>query len=146
MLTFIFWKKSSALRIFQTIPKGKERSSSKPPMVFIRPAIMWWLPYPLGWLQQNKASFVPPIPQKLSEAIDSITYSKLETVLFRFPEGLGWEGNQDGMGTPNRFASETLVTTPEYASQMNPGHWNQEIFSFSALPPEVAHPTLLFYI
>lgn len=29
---------------------------------------------------------------------------------------------------------------------MNPGHLNQEIFSFSALPSEVAHPTLLFYI
>lgn len=100
---------------------------------------------PHGWLRQNKASFVPPMPEQLSEAIDSIAYSKLEKVFFHFSQAW-WEGNQDGMGNPDRFASGTLFTTPEYAPQTNPGHWNQEIFSFSALPPEVAHPTLLFYI
>lgn len=100
---------------------------------------------PHGWLRQNKASFVPPMPRQLSDAIDSIAYSRLEKVFFHFPRAW-WEGNQDGMGTSNRFASQTLYITPEYAPQTNPGHWNQEIFSFSALPSEVAHPTLLFYI
>ena len=100
---------------------------------------------PHGWLRQNKASFVPSMPHKLSEAIDSIGYGRLEKVFFHFSQAW-WEGNQDGMGTFNRFASITLYATPEYAPHTNPGHWNQEIFSFSALPPEVAHPTLLFYI
>jgi len=100
---------------------------------------------PHGWLRQNKASFVPPMPQQLSEAIDSIAYSRLEKVFIHFSYAW-WEGNQDGMGDPDRFASETLWTTPEYAPQTNPGRWNQEIFSFSALPSDVAHSTLLFYI
>lgn len=100
---------------------------------------------PHEWLHQNKASFVPPMPHQLAEAIDSIAYGKLEKVFFHFPKAW-WEGDQDGMGKSDRFASQTLFTVPEYAPQVNPAHWNQEIFSFSALPSEVAHPTLLFYI
>ncbi len=56
------------------------------------------------------------------------------------------EGNQDGLGAADRFASETIWTTPEYAPKTNPGRWNQEIFSFSAFPDGIAHPTLQFYI
>lgn len=76
---------------------------------------------PHGWLRQNKASFVPPMAQQLPEAIDSIAYGKLEKVFFHFPKAW-WEGNQDGMGSLDHFASQTLYTTPEYPPQMNPGH------------------------
>jgi hypothetical protein len=100
---------------------------------------------PLGWLQRNKQVFVPPMPQKLTDAIDSVSYSRLEKAFVHFPNAW-WEGNQDGLGNPDRFASATLFTTPQYAPEANPGQWNQEIFSYSALPSELAHPTLLFYV
>jgi monoamine oxidase len=100
---------------------------------------------PHGWLKQNRGVFVLPIPQELSEAIDTISYSCLEKVFIHFSTAW-WEGNRDGLGAPDRFASATLWTSPEYAPNTNPGHWTQEIFSFSALPDGIAHPTLQFYI
>jgi hypothetical protein len=100
---------------------------------------------PLGWLQRNKQAFVPSMPQKLTNAIDSVSYSRLEKAFVHFPNAW-WEGNQDGFGDPEKFASATLFTTPEYAPDTNPGRWNQEIFSYSALPSDLSHPTLLFYV
>jgi monoamine oxidase len=35
---------------------------------------------PLGWLKQNQDAFVPPLPPRLSQAIDSIGYGCLEKV------------------------------------------------------------------
>jgi monoamine oxidase len=35
---------------------------------------------PLGWLKKNKHVFEPPLPQRLSTAIDSIGYGSLEKV------------------------------------------------------------------
>jgi Flavin containing amine oxidoreductase len=100
---------------------------------------------PLGWLKRNKESFFPPMPQELSDAINSVAYSRLEKVFFHFQRAW-WEGNQDGLGDPNRYASEVLWARPGYAPETNPGRWNQEIFSCSAFPPEIAHPTMWFYI
>lgn len=100
---------------------------------------------PLGWLQRNKDAFVPPMPQELSDAIDGINYSRLEKVFIRFPQAW-WEGNVDGLGNPDKFASAALFATPEYAPDTNPGKWNHEIFFYSALQSPLAHPTLLFYV
>jgi hypothetical protein len=100
---------------------------------------------PHGWLKRNKESFIPPLPKNLSDAIDSIAYGRLEKVFFHFQRAW-WEGNQDGLGDPNRYASEVLWARPEYAPETNPGRWNQEIFSCSAFPSDTAHPTMWFYI
>jgi monoamine oxidase len=35
---------------------------------------------PLGWLKVNKQAFDPPLPGRLSQAIDSIGYGNLEKV------------------------------------------------------------------
>jgi monoamine oxidase len=35
---------------------------------------------PLGYLKQHKDIFVPPLPSRLSQAIDSIGYGSLEKV------------------------------------------------------------------
>lgn len=35
---------------------------------------------PLGWLKQNKQTFVPQLPPRLSQAIDAIGYGSLEKV------------------------------------------------------------------
>jgi monoamine oxidase len=35
---------------------------------------------PLGWLQKNKHVFNPPLPERFSQAIDSIGYGSLEKV------------------------------------------------------------------
>jgi hypothetical protein len=40
---------------------------------------------PLGWLKRNKLAFQPPLPGKLSEAIDSISYGCLEKVRAEIP-------------------------------------------------------------
>jgi hypothetical protein len=43
---------------------------------------------PLGWLKRNQDAFVPPLPPRLSQAIDSIGYGCLEKVCHRW-------GNRD---------------------------------------------------
>lgn len=35
---------------------------------------------PLGWLQKNKHIFSPPLPKRLNDAIDNISYGTLEKV------------------------------------------------------------------
>ena len=78
---------------------------------------------PLGWMKQNKDAFNPPMPKRLSQAIDSICYGCLEKVWVNFPIAF-WDG----------FPGETLFLRPEYAPETNPHGWNQEIVSLAALP------------
>ena len=66
--------------------------------------------------------------------------------MFSHSQRAWWEGNQDDLGDPNRYASEVLWVRPEYAPETNPGRWNQEIFSCSTFPSDIAHPTMWFYI
>ena len=40
---------------------------------------------PLGWLHKNKEAFQPPLPERFSQAIDSIGYGCLEKVRLRYP-------------------------------------------------------------
>lgn len=61
---------------------------------------------PHGWPRQNKASFVPPMPQQLSKAIDSTAYGKLETVFFSLSQGLvGGESKRHGQSRPARLSN-----------------------------------------
>lgn len=126
---------------------------------------------PLGWLQRNKAVFDPPLPLRLSEAIDAIGYGCLDKVYITFPTAF-WdnpkrrEGVHDGRcypSVPNTAVTSTpLIPTsadltnhypgfshwlkPSYATLTNPRRWNQQCLNLAALPSSCAHPTLLFYI
>lgn len=100
---------------------------------------------PLGWLQKNAAAFSPPMPASLVDALASLRMGCLEKVFLHFPEAW-WQHDQDGLGGKGNFATTTLFGSPEYASDTNPGKWIQEVFLYSNVDPEVAHPTMLFYI
>jgi hypothetical protein len=106
---------------------------------------------PLGWLKQNKSAFNPPLPPRLSQAIDSISYGKLEKVCVSFPSAF-WQdttiaphaasSNPDG----SRNAAFFQFMTPNYVDHPPTPHWNQECITLSALPAPHASPTLLFYL
>jgi len=100
---------------------------------------------PLGWLQKNTAAFSPPMPASLVDALASLSMGRLEKVFLHFPKAW-WQHDQDGLGGQGKFATTTLFGSPEYASDTNPGKWIQEVFLYSNVAPEVAHPTMLFYI
>lgn len=115
---------------------------------------------PLGWLKQNKHTFTPPLPPRLSQAIDAIGYGSLEkvrplTVLadarsnmlqvyFTFPRAfwLGEATNPD----KEPFTGFTQWLSPSYALNTNPKRWNQVLVDLATLPGSSAQPTLLFYI
>ncbi|KAI9819708.1 MAG: hypothetical protein M1832_003942 [Thelocarpon impressellum] len=97
---------------------------------------------PLGWLKcSHVATFDPPLPRQLTDAIDAIAYGRLEKVYVTFPTAF-WHG-PDGEEPDRGF---THWTHPLYAPATNPASWNQEAVSLSTLPSPDAHPTLLYYI
>lgn len=108
---------------------------------------------PLGWLKRNKSAFVPELPPRLSQAIDNISYGRLEKIYVTFPRAF-W---QDPTPRPNTATTATttrndltfaLFQNPTYTSHpQDPTiHWNQECMALTTLPSTLAHPTLLFYI
>lgn len=128
----------------------------------------------LGWLKHNKDAFKPPLPPRLSQAIDNIGYGTLDKGYITFPTAF-WDvqlpgdtklaNGVDPEGkTPNVRAaampvhqpatlktvrhdlSGSLFLSPAYAPNTNPEGWGQECLYLSALPSNCAHPTLLFYI
>lgn len=129
---------------------------------------------PLGWLKHNKAAFQPPLPPRLSQAIDDIGYGTLDKVYITFPSAfwdLGLPGDtklangvdpegktpnvraaalpihqSDSLKTGRDGPNGSLFLSPAYASKTNPEGWDQECLYLSALPPSCAHPILLFYI
>ncbi len=101
---------------------------------------------PLGWLQKNQAAtFRPPLPARLSAAIDHLKLSHLEKVFVTFPRAfwLGLAGDDaDGEDT---FPCYTNWLAPEYAADTNPQRWPQEIWNLAAFDAPNKHPTILFY-
>lgn len=109
---------------------------------------------PLGWLKRNKSAFTPELPPRLTQAIDNISYGRLEKVYVTFPRAF-WhtptnppvingqcpEPGSSSYGQPT-FAQ---FFNPTYASHPTGISWNQEFLSLAALPPHCAQPTLLFY-
>lgn len=93
---------------------------------------------PLGWLKRNQSAFNPVLPPRLSQAINSLSYGRLEKVYITFPRAF-WH---------------TPTTNPSFAHFLNPSYdqhpqditWNQDCFSLANFPAPHAHPTLLFYI
>ena len=104
---------------------------------------------PLGWLKQNLQAFHPPLPPRLTSAIQSIGYGCLEKVYISFPKAF-WLESGDA-SSENNNENRTVKgfcqwLSPSYASSTNPSRWTNEIVELGSIDPSVAHPTLLFYI
>ncbi|KAK3378132.1 hypothetical protein B0H63DRAFT_525381 [Podospora didyma] len=98
---------------------------------------------PLGWLKQNLQAFYPPLPDRLSMAIENLGYGCLEKVYISFPKAFWLTPGADGR-TVKGFCQ---WLSPNYALDSNPAKWTNEIVELASLSPAaVAHPTLLFYI
>ncbi|KAF2185683.1 amine oxidase [Zopfia rhizophila CBS 207.26] len=130
---------------------------------------------PLGWLKRNQNAFEPEMHGRLRQAIDSIGYGHLDKVYITFPSAFWNKStpistinttiptthqhaapnvtattaplHQPSPTTinPNHYPGFTHWTSPTYAPQTNPSHWNQECVNLAALPNGTSHPTLLFY-
>jgi hypothetical protein len=100
---------------------------------------------PLGWLKKNTSAFSPELPPRLLQAINSISYGRLEKVYVTFPRAF-WHtptaSDKDNTTKPTVFAQ---FLEPTYAPHPPHIEWNQECLSLAALPSPHAHPTLLFY-
>jgi hypothetical protein len=130
---------------------------------------------PLGWLKQHKKlAFTPPLPLRLSAAIDNISYGHLEKCYVTFPSAF-WHGNSHSdnnttQSNPSKIANGTAPQSPQapngtsitsrsepypsFIHFQSPAYvphppdlaWNQECISLADLPGPTAHPTLLFYL
>lgn len=111
---------------------------------------------PLGWLKRNKSAFTPELPPRLTQAIDSISYGRLEKIYVTFPRAFWHTSTKPtSISLTNGHAPEPshCYGRPTFAQFLNPTyaphpadiHWNQEFLSLAALPSQCAHPTLLFY-
>lgn len=106
---------------------------------------------PLGWLKRNKPAFTPELPARLVQAIDNISYGRLEKVYITFPRAF-WHKDPSDL-TTSGAASYSAYERPTFAQFLDPTYtkgpegilWNQECISLAALPVDCAHPTLLFY-
>ncbi|KAG5928250.1 hypothetical protein E4U42_000970 [Claviceps africana] len=95
---------------------------------------------PLGWLKRNPSAFLPALPPRLTQAINSISYGCLEKVYISFPHAF-WLQPLHGQQVSGFI--EWLV--PKYAADSNPRQWHQEAVELASLEGSNAHPTLLFY-
>ena len=97
---------------------------------------------PLGCLKADEPGFIPPLPSRLRQAIDSIGYGCLDKVYISFPSAF-WQQYTDENNTLPGFA---YWLTPAYAVLTNPQQWTQVCVNLASLPSASAHPTLLFYM
>ncbi|KAI9783789.1 MAG: hypothetical protein M1839_003125 [Geoglossum umbratile] len=109
---------------------------------------------PIGWLKQNKNSFLPPLTPRLVEAIDGISVGRLEKVFIAFPEAF-WKGSQNTetpfsphrpQNTNSEFPGHTIWLSPTYAPDVNPGQWSQEAYDLTDSVSPNSQPTLLFCV
>ncbi|EAW09785.1 flavin monoamine oxidase family protein [Aspergillus clavatus NRRL 1] len=108
---------------------------------------------PLGWLKRNKSAFHPQLPLRLAQAINSISYGRLEKVYVTFPRAFWHIDAKDGLTGPSTASNPPGAKNPVFAQFLNPTYaehptdipWNQECLSFAGLPGPCAQPTLLFY-
>ena len=92
---------------------------------------------PLGWLKRNLSAFSPGLPLRIIEAIQHISYGRLEKVYLTFPTAF-WVSESS-----NPFFAQFL--SPTYTDE-NPENWTIECVNLAMLPGTCAQPTLLFYI
>ncbi|CAI7580175.1 unnamed protein product [Penicillium glandicola] len=99
---------------------------------------------PLGWLKQNTSAFTPALPPRLEQAINNISYGRLEKVYVTFPHAF-WQTDNTGTLTKTPSPIFAQFLNPSYAPHPEHIEWNQECLSLASLPEPHAHPTLLFY-
>ncbi|KAK0672485.1 putative peroxisomal N(1)-acetyl-spermine/spermidine oxidase [Cercophora samala] len=95
---------------------------------------------PLGWLKQNTQAFHPPLPDRLSKAIQNIGYGCLEKVYISFPSAFWLTPDADG----RKVQGFCQWLSPNYCKDSNPSRWTNEIVELASMGPS-SHPTLLFY-
>ncbi|KIV84038.1 hypothetical protein PV11_06013 [Exophiala sideris] len=101
---------------------------------------------PLGWLKRNhSASFTPPLPTRISEAIQHINYGRLEKLYVTFRSAF-WLRDANNSKDKKNFPVFTHFHDPSYIDHPKTEAWNQSVVSLAHLPSPCAHPTLLFYI
>ncbi|KAK4188018.1 hypothetical protein QBC35DRAFT_515014 [Podospora australis] len=94
---------------------------------------------PLGWLKQHAEAFFPRLPDRLSQAIQSIGYGCLEKIYLSFPAPFWLTPSPEG----RRIQGYGQWLRPKYATSTNPSRWTHEVVELASL--EGGHPTLLFY-
>ncbi|KIW93589.1 uncharacterized protein Z519_06194 [Cladophialophora bantiana CBS 173.52] len=104
---------------------------------------------PLGWLKRHHTrAFTPALPPRLASAISNINYGRLEKLYVTFPSAF-WLSPPDTEENPKSLSSYPIFThfhDPAYVPHAKDEAWNQSVVSLAHLPPQCAHPTLLFYI
>lgn len=95
-------------------------------------------------MKQNKVAFDPPIPPRLSQAIDSISVGHLEKVFITFPDAFWLDPSINAKG--DMYPGYTNFLSPRYAPDTNPEHWPQEAYNLAAFAAPNKHATLLFYL
>ena len=106
---------------------------------------------PLGWLKRNLTSISPPLPSRLTTAINNMSYGRLEKVYITFPAPFWATHMSSGgslNGTPQTTAAPFLFQflSPKYTALQDPPPETIGAVSLAALPLPMAHPTLLFYL
>ncbi|KAK5115339.1 hypothetical protein LTR62_001539 [Meristemomyces frigidus] len=84
---------------------------------------------PLGYLKRNKEAFDPPLPARLSQAIDNIGYGTLDKVYITFPTAF-WNETRSNNADHVNFTSplDTAGTTPNFTATTAPLHQSKDAF------------------
>lgn len=101
---------------------------------------------PLGWLKHNTQAFNPRLPGRFLQAINNISYGRLEKIFVKFPSAFWHESTTQSNKThepTNPVFAQFLE--PTYTPHPKEIQWNQECLSLANLPSPCAQPTLLFY-
>ena len=93
----------------------------------------------LGCLKRGQPRIIPPLPSRLQTAVQNLSYGNLEKAYITFPSAF-WSPT-----APQSFPTFVDFLHPLYDAASNPTHEIVDCMALSALPAEVAHPTLLFY-
>ncbi|KAA8894447.1 amine oxidase [Sphaerosporella brunnea] len=93
---------------------------------------------PLGCLKKAAISFNPPLPTRMQQSIQSLSYGNLEKVYIHFPKAYWLTSNK----APGFFT----FLTPKYAPETNPNKWHMCCFSLAHFAAPYDQPTLLFYV
>ncbi|KAK3996694.1 hypothetical protein QBC44DRAFT_231459 [Cladorrhinum sp. PSN332] len=94
---------------------------------------------PLGWLKQNLQAFHPPLPARLTQAIQNIGYGSLEKTYITFPKAFWLIPDSKG----RKFTGFGQWLSPSYTPDTNPVKWTNEVVELASVSD--GHPTLLFY-
>jgi len=94
---------------------------------------------PLGWLKRNKAAFEPPLPPRLSQAIDNIGYGTLDKVYITFASAF-W---QTASTTPQRQTHTGGIdpkgNTPNVTATTAPLHQSPSLHTAETHYPGFTH-------